>query len=65
MMRLDALKCPYWLARARLDHAEWLDSVGREGPSELAALAAVVFDELRATVWADRARHLVEVPISV
>src|SRR4051812_28635088 len=63
--QLEALGYPYWLARARLDHAEWLDSVGREGASELAASAATVFAELRATAWAERARRLVDVPISV
>ena len=46
----------YWLARAQLDHAEW--AAGRDDPAAgvLAAAAGSVFEELRADIWAERAR---------
>ena len=49
----------YRVARTQLDHAEWLASVGRaDEASALAGLAAPVFERLRATPWAVRARKL-------
>ena len=56
---LAALGYPYWLARARLDRAEWLVSIDRHSEAaEFAGRALATFDELAAPVWSDRARRL-------
>jgi class 3 adenylate cyclase/tetratricopeptide (TPR) repeat protein len=56
---LDALGYVYWVARCRLDHAEWLAHEDPGQANELAGKAAETFDQLGATVWADRSRRLV------
>jgi tetratricopeptide (TPR) repeat protein len=55
---LDALGYRYWVARCRLDHAEWLVADDAVQAMELAGQAAETFDGLGATVWATRARRL-------
>jgi hypothetical protein len=63
--QLEALGYRYWLARTRLDHAEWLTVTGRPGGGPLAAAAAATFDELLARVWAERARGLQPAAVGV
>ena len=62
---LERLEYPYWLARCRLDRAEWLAVTDQAAAASLASDAAKVFDELGATVWADRARALTTTTVSV
>jgi class 3 adenylate cyclase/tetratricopeptide (TPR) repeat protein len=55
----DQLGYTYWLARTRLDHAQWLASQGSgSDAAELGKLAAAAFDTLRAPSWSERARAL-------
>jgi tetratricopeptide (TPR) repeat protein len=56
---LEALGYPYWLARCRLDHAEWLAPRDPGAAGVLAEEAALAFEQLAATPWAARARSLV------
>jgi hypothetical protein len=63
--QLEALGYPYWLARCRLDHAEWLASSDPAAAAALAAQAAVVFEQLTATTWAARAKVLAPETVSV
>jgi tetratricopeptide (TPR) repeat protein len=58
--RLADLGYEYWLARARLDHAEWLVSVDRRDAARTPATqASEVFGRLKASAWASRATALV------
>jgi class 3 adenylate cyclase/tetratricopeptide (TPR) repeat protein len=56
--QLRELGYPYWLARAHLDHAQWLAQTGDPAAGALASAAAKAFDELAATAWAQRAHAL-------
>ena len=50
---------PYWLARTRLDHAEWLMSVGHPAEGRrLAAAATLFFANYGARTWQERAERL-------
>ncbi len=63
--QLAELGYPYWLARTRLDHAEWLGRSGQDEPAAaLAASAAVAFADLGAESWAARARALAPQPVT-
>ncbi len=58
---LSRLGYPYWLARARLDHAEWLAAIGRPAASEPLARAAITaLTDFSAWPWADRARAIAD-----
>jgi tetratricopeptide (TPR) repeat protein len=63
--QLEALGYSYWLARCRLDHADWLAPHDPQTAGVLAAQAAAVFEQLAATKWAERAHALVPEAVSV
>jgi class 3 adenylate cyclase/tetratricopeptide (TPR) repeat protein len=58
----DALRrfgAPFYLARTLVDHAEWLDSRGKVAEAmPIAAEAAQLLMQLRATPWLERAQRL-------
>jgi class 3 adenylate cyclase/tetratricopeptide (TPR) repeat protein len=63
--RLADLGYEYWLARTRLDHAEWLASVDRRDEAYMpAAQAYDAFSRLRASAWVARAAALVPQSVS-
>ena len=54
---------PFYLGRALLDHAEWLEGRGRTAESlTLADEAAALFRRLAATPWLNRAERLLPAP---
>jgi class 3 adenylate cyclase/tetratricopeptide (TPR) repeat protein len=61
--QLAALGYRYWLARARLDHAEWLRGTEAGRAAELATAAAATFEELAAGPWAQRAKAVAVVAV--
>ena len=57
--KLRQFGAPYFLARALLDHAEWLDAQGDVATAmALAADAHELFTSLRATAWIPRAARI-------
>src|SRR3954453_7928868 len=64
--RLAELGYDYWLARARLDHAQWLMTVDRTADApDLAAQAAATFDRLKAPLWRERAEAITPETVAV
>ena len=55
---LDAFGAPFWAARTRLEHAEWLESEGRHDDARaLLREAEDLFTGLRAAPWQARCRR--------
>ena len=55
---LDDFGTPYWSARVRVEHAEWLEAQGREAEARpLLERADELFAGLRAQPWRERCRR--------
>ena len=55
---LDDFGAPYWSARVRVEHAEWLEAQGRDAEAgPLLERADELFDGLGARPWRERCRR--------